>query len=302
MKFLLMVLVCMAILPKALAGAESLDVSAIVPYTVPTIPATILSPLNGFSTQSASVTVSGTCEYIAPSTAVVLVRNGSVVGSTNCSIIGSYSLVIALVSGQNQLIARTANANSLYGPDSLAVNMQYNVPSAPPSNTSTTESVPRALTLPSDLSLTADIPFYVLTRQLKTVSISVQVSGGVTPYTVEINWGDGTTEARKVDVPGLYTFTYEYVKDGVYQAKATVTDVRGVSRQYTFTVISSSPDVLPATSQDKDAKILQGNDSQLWWWVWWLILPLFVLCFTLGLFIGSRWLAAGKRKKRKKKS
>lgn len=309
MKRLPVIVLSMFVLLGGIARADSYNVDAVVPYDAPTMPAVITSPVDGYVTSFASLNISGTCEYIAPGTVVVVIRNASVAGSSACSIGGTFSVVIALSGGANQLVARTANLNLLYGPDSATIMVQYNIPPAPPVPEPTTEplapenpeAINPALAAPSDLVITSNTPFYIIEEAKKTVSITLQVDGGETPYDLVINWGDGTVETRRIESGGTYTFTYEYSKPGVYRASATVTDVKGTSRQYSFTVTSPiiNNGETPAGTQT-GVTIVKQSGWRWWYWVVWII-PLLVLCFALGMYAESRWIAGVKRRKKKNK-
>ena len=63
------------------AQATSYDVSASVPYPVPTVPATIDSSLLGQTVQTQLFQITGTCEFMSPATIISVFRAGASIGS-----------------------------------------------------------------------------------------------------------------------------------------------------------------------------------------------------------------------------
>lgn len=61
--------------------------------------------------------------------------------------------------------------------------------------------------------------------QLATLSASI--SGGVPPYTVEIDWADGTTSTTGLATAGRLTATHEFAESGEYDPALTATDADG---------------------------------------------------------------------------
>jgi hypothetical protein len=72
-------------------------------------------------------------------------------------------------------------------------------------------------------------------------TIDITVSGGTTPYTIILNWGDGTTDTHTVDQPGTYTFTHTYEKSGDYTIHGLVRDVLGATTVLQYAVVSGQP-------------------------------------------------------------
>lgn len=70
-----------------------------------------------------------------------------------------------------------------------------------------------------------DISSAELQSGLNAVPVGT-VSGGVGPFTSQINWGDGTTETSNVDGPGVGG-KHTYLATGSYIATITVTDQGG---------------------------------------------------------------------------
>lgn len=280
------------------ARAETYNVSAVVPYRTPAVATTIDASLAGLSTTTQSQRIFGTCEVASPPYVVSILRSGVVVGSTACSPSGTYQVDISLVLGTNGLTAKTSNLNGEYGPDSAVTTITYSLPPVP-------QTVQETQQATSSLALSTEQPFIPLAVGQTTATLSVVVGGGESPYLIELNWGDGTVEQKKVDAPGTYSFTHEYAKTTTYQAKAVVTDVLGVSRTQYFAVVSA------AASKPADTTTSSTGNSSLtakcgsWaskWWSWVLLIIGFILGLVVGLRLAGRKHVAVAAKPKSKKA
>jgi|GEM_PF-5922667 hypothetical protein len=237
------------------AQATSYDVSASVPYPVPTVPATIDSSLLGQTVQTQLFQITGTCEFMSPATIISVFRAGASIGSTSCSLAGRYQLDVSLIVGANVLTIRSSNISNQYGPDSAPGTISLSLPVDTPAQ------IVEEQKARSDLNIITLSPFIALTDQNKTALATVIVTGGNAPYVIEINWGDGSIETRKVESVGNYTFTHEYARAGTYRAVATVTDVLGVQFVHYFAVVSVGP---LSEQQQADSAVIDevcGADS-----------------------------------------
>lgn len=267
--------------------ADSYDVSAEVPYQVPSIPATANSGLNNITVGTRVFQLSGNCQFIAPATVLSIYRSGASIGSTACAANGTYSIAIDLVVGSNVLTIRTSNLNDVYGPDSLPVNVTYSpiAPSTPQTQGSNT--APSAQTdQSSDLSIATEHPFAQISADQKSVTIAVVVGGGASPYTIEINWGDGSVDTKQVASAGSYVFSHDYKKSIIYQAKATVTDVLGIIRTHFFAIIANGPLSQEATRPSGDNAVLASNETGGHWYDSWGAIPVAAVVFCSGLGAG----------------
>lgn len=285
---------------NGVAQADTYDVSATVPYDIPSQAATFDATLNGLSSPTRAVRVFGTCQPVYPSSIVAIFRGAEMVGSATCSASGSYEVSVILVDGSNSFIARTYNQNGAYGPDSNLVAISY----TPPAQQAISPATPPSpIEKETSLSIATDTPFQVVSEAKKTIAVTISVDGGLNPYTIELNWGDGVVETRQVDGAGTYVFTHEYSKASSYKAKASVTDVLGVRREKEFAVVSSG-----AQSQEASKPISQDSGTSkvrrsyaLWWWI--LAGGLLLFCgIEIGIRIGARSRVAVVAKKRRKKN
>ncbi|MBC7582084.1 hypothetical protein H7097_04450 [Aeromicrobium sp.] len=241
-------------------NASSYQVNASIPYVAPSQAATINGSPDGTTVANALQTISGSCQVQNPADVVSVWRGGTSIGSTPCNS-GTYTLQIMLIPGDNILIVRTANASLLYGPDATPITITLVLPPTPPADPNPTPAAPSP-TPPSpaatqnqtpeqiiestnagamtELAAQTTEPFSVLSTN-NDVTVQVTISGGQKPYTINLDWGDGSTESHSVAVAGVYSFTHAYEKDGSYMVRGNVHDVLGASTQFSYAVISSNP-------------------------------------------------------------
>jgi PKD domain len=62
----------------------------------------------------------------------------------------------------------------------------------------------------------------------QNATLSASISGGVPPYTVEIDWGDGTTSTTGLMVAGRLAASHAFAQVGEYAPSLTVTDSDGL--------------------------------------------------------------------------
>lgn len=283
------------------ASAEDYNVNAVVPYATPSQVATISSPATGAIFQNAQQTVSGSCQQLAPNAVVSIWRDGQVLGSTSCNS-GAYSLPVILARGQNNLVARTANGNGVYGPDSTTVSVtltqptvvqplppSVNQPPTPTQQTGATNAGGQA-----NLTLTTQDPFSLLSSNNLTTTIRVIVGGGEKPYVLQLNWGDGSTESHAIDQAGTYEFTHSYRTQRGYTVFVRVRDVKGAYTEYVYAVVSNKLDASAGkTAASKlPGKSVQKDSS----WVHWYYIGL--LIFIVFLAVITYWLGYHRAKKR----
>jgi hypothetical protein len=230
------------------AYADGYGVTASVPYPAPNQAAVIDPSLDGTTVSDALQTVTGTCEITSPDTVVSIWSGQSSLGSTACDS-GTFSVQIMLASGNNTLIARSASVSSLYGPDSTPITIILNLPvvitpPTPPTGTPTAPpATPQTIQVAANAAVSAGLkiatttPFTALSSS-NSVTINVVVSGGTRPYTVFLNWGDGTTETYTVPLPGTYAFSHVYQVTGSYEIRGQLEDAVGALTQFSYSVVS----------------------------------------------------------------
>jgi len=293
----------------ALAGgrvlATSYDVSASVDFPPPAQAAVFTNSPTGQTVNNAQTILTGTCEALTPNGAVSIWRNGVSIGSAPCN--GTFSITVVLVPGVNTLIARSASVSALYGPDSQPITVTLVLPTpppAPPAPTSpATEPAP-----PTSVTINAGAASNLLARPVQTfgvmnndneVALDIVVEGGRNPYTIYLNWGDGSVETKVVNQLGNYRFTHLYAKPGTYTVRGIVRDVLGAETVFSHAVVSEKA-VPPAGTGTEALNKLPGpsDAGNGWFWPVTAVLSTAVVAF-LGYKLGL--LAAGRQRRRKKR-
>ena len=306
----------------ATVSADTYNVNASVPYEAPSQAATINHVDDGAAVEDVQQTITGTCQIQNPATVVSIWREGIVLGSVPC-VSGSYSIQVILQIGQNSLIAKTANASGIYGPDSTkrtyVVTQPVVVRPLPPAvNQPTTTESHQAATNQggvSGLTLTTEAPFDILPAT-KQATIRVVVGGGQQPYTLQLKWGDGSTESHSLTEAGTYEFLHTYITQKTYSVYANVRDVLGAYSEFVYAVVSGTKTTTATGSLTNSSTMQQAGPWQLAGVVWyiWLIL-LIALCFLINTYwlgyrrgmdrseaeVERRVRAAQRKKKSKKK-
>lgn len=227
---------------QAAADSLTLYVYARNPAPVPTTPAVIEQPSDGYATQNPLLTVSGTCPVITPQVSIAIIDNGDNVGSTPCDSNNNFTIIITLTPGQNSLVARSFTITGDSGPDSTPVGVTYTplVLPTPPAKSSTNNTTPpgtpttgSSTTAVSPLLVTASQPF-VIFGPGKSAVWTGTITGGMPPYTINIDWGDGGTHTYLIKTPGETHFSHRYSAMHSYVITLHVTDRSGQSvvRQY----------------------------------------------------------------------
>lgn len=237
-------------------SAANYDVQATVPLQAPSIAPVFDSSLRNFLTNEKLIQVFGTCQYLSPVSIVSIWRTTTFLGSTACEQNGTFRISLSLIVGANILQARSNNLSNNYGPEAAPISITYTQPVS-----ATPEYQP-------PLKVESTKTFQVSDAN-KNVEIEVRVDGGKAPYTLVINWGDGSQETRTFDKPGNYKFTHTYTKSEVYKVTATVTDVLGQSTVNSFVVVAASDPVAELASikakRDTAALAEMNRDGPKWY-------------------------------------
>ena len=184
--------------------------------TVPTPPpdkaATIATPTNGSSFDRNPISVNGLCET---GLLVKMFSNNVFVGAAQC-INGSYSLQIDLLVGRNDLVARVFDSLDQPGPDSNTVTVTY-------TNNQFAGSGLQLLSLSSVYAKRGANPGDELTWP-------ITISGGVGPYAVSVDWGDGKpVSLQSEQFAGNITIKHVYDTAGTYVVTIKATDKNGMT-------------------------------------------------------------------------
>ncbi len=198
--------------PAVNPQSGSIGLSGTVPGKPPSSAATILTPSDGTHTSTIPLTVSGTCPA---GDFVDIEKNNVFAGAAECGDNGTFSVQVDLFSGINTLVARVADALGQFGPDSAGVTAYYDAPT-PANGASTVQQ----LFLTTATTILGGNPGQGFAR-------SVTINGGVGPYAVSWDFGDGATSLASASTTGIVSSNHSYTRPGIYNVIVRVTDSTG---------------------------------------------------------------------------
>ncbi len=241
------------------------SVYAVVPAPRPSTAPVITTPANGQSFSANPITMSGAC----PRGAFVKVfTNGVMAGSTTCSANGQFTLQIDLVVGQNALTATAFNIDDESGPTSNAINVTLTAPSG-------------GLGFSQELLLQS-ANYYRGAAPGVAIVWPITLLGGVSPYAVGIDWGDGKHDLLTRTAPGPFSLTHTYAGPGGYLGTwpliIRATDAAGHSAYLQVTSIVNAPNGTVSTATAGT----QPLNRLLIMWPIWILMILVVVAFWLG--------------------
>lgn len=254
----------------SVAGRADSQLSLTVLGPPPTTAATIDQPVDGDRFTVATQTVRGTCPA---GLMVEIYRNTTFAGSTLCDSGGLYNLLITLVPGQNDLVARDLDGLSQYGPDSPTVTVYYDAPPPTPTPTptpsptplapapgaaptspssptpkTTPTPAPRTTRSPAPTPAPAVPPFYLESGAhffqgadpSTPVQWQIQIHGGTPPYETTWEWGD-TTYDTITATGGSISHSHLYQKSGIYKVLIRARDAQGRDAAISLLAIVNGP-------------------------------------------------------------
>jgi hypothetical protein len=255
-----------------------ITVDGTVQAAPPSQPAVITSPTNGQVITQSPTTVSGTCP--GTDTIVEIYKNNVFTGSGPCQN-GSFAITVDLFIGPNTLIAKVKDNLGQYGPDSVPVNVTYKPTTPTPTNpTGGSSGEGPALTPETQMILLIDAD-YRGSFPGERVTIQPSILGGVAPYAIKIEWGDGSEEiiARKVNGP--FDVSHVYQTAGTKTIKIYASDSTG-QKAYVQTVAIINGAV-PVKEEPQTIVLTLRN----WWW-WFALVLILILGIILGVIISRR--------------
>ena len=187
----------------------SIGLEGTVSAEPPTSAPVITSPSNNQVFTETPITVTGTCEG---DVIIHIYKNGVFSGAAEC-INGSFELQIDLFSGANDLIARAYDALGQSSPDSATVSIEF--------NDADHDRAHERISLMSNYARRGANPGEELIWP-------VIISGGIGPYTITVDWGDGSGQ-QEIDVenPGEVDLIHVYDRAGSYIVVVTAEDQNG---------------------------------------------------------------------------
>ncbi len=278
------------------ALADDMTVTASLLGPAPTVAATIDTPAEGTRYTTKPVEVAGSCPV---GTYVKILRNGVESGIAMCDAQGRYSLLIDLFVGANELQAQVYNSTDVAGPISGTRTVYYAIPVSTPvppkspatGNTGSGATAPQNPTgpavqqpgAPSGQSIVIGTKFRFSGSYIgQPASFDFTISGGQGPYSILVDWGDGTQKNLNVAASG--TFTVEHIYDrpgpnqGTYPIKVTAFDSQGASGFLQIIVLIKDPAPAAAGTDSPEA----GGGILNYLWSIYLVILLMLISFWLG--------------------
>lgn len=271
MIFLLLCLgVVMASLTVAASAADgtpkngSFSVTAVVSGPRPSAPAVITSPTNGQTFATNPIAIVGTCP---DKSLVKIFTNDIFIGSVICGQNRRFELKADLVIGQNRLTALPFNALDQSGPESPAVNLTLKFPD-------------NGLGFSQQLLLQSS-NYYRGAMPGDKITWPIDIVGGVSPYAVSFDWGDGKSDLLTRPQAGPFDLAHTYEKVGgylgTYPLTVKATDAAGNKAYLQLTSIINAP----KGAESKSSTVVTLPNYKFAWPLWVLLLFM-VIAFWLG--------------------
>lgn len=188
--------------------SSSIGLSGEVKGKPPEIGAKIAVPLTGTRLTESQVEVRGSC---LQDTFVEIYRNNVFAGMTRCDSTGNFSIIVSLLAGKNDLVARTRDGLNQYGPDSNKIVVYFD---------SANQSAASLL-----IMVDAYQDGISIDQKFK---LAYRLEGGKQPYTVSFDWGDNTpAELVKQDSGGRHVQGHFFKQSGFLTVRISVIDNSG---------------------------------------------------------------------------
>ena len=262
---LLALLIIVSGTAKAAEEQGSVGIEGRISAPAPTTAATISIPRSGQVFTTLPVTVSGICPN---GLLVKLFKNNVFAGSVQCNN-GSYSMIIDLFDGQNDLVARVYDALDQAGPDSNVVTVSFS---------SNKPVFSGRVSLTSSIAKKGSNTGEVLTWP-------ITLSGGDGPYALNVDWGDGKTpDLISQSFPGTFNIQHVYDNPGVYNIIIKATDKNGGVAYLQLVGVANGP--LSQESADAKADDSETNAGSQKVTILWqpaaVMIPFIATTFWLG--------------------
>lgn len=283
----------------------------------PTEGAIITFPSTNTVSTDKLLRVAGTC----PSqTLVSIYNNGTFAGSTTCSTIDDFEIIIQLHEGLNVIQAQNYDAMNQPGPVTPQYSITYEpeviVPGQPNPTTSPEVIVSKADQLrpvavipqtPTVAPQPSEQPCYELPNGVQVtnseeliisvscihhnisvgdkLNVSVSIHGGVAPYALLTSWGDTQSNLSSVSDSSVTTLSHVYQTSGIHEILLKTTDKNGTTSQIQ-TVVNVNGDGITAATATRQENSLLKNLSLFWVEA---PVPLYIAAVTMlaGFWIGD---------------
>ena len=229
------------------SAVNNLGVSAKVPVLVPSGTPVIQNPINGANVLSSSVTVSGTCPLSNSLVIISIYEGATLLGSTPCTGSGTFATSISVGYGTHTINATVVMVTGDIGKTSKKVT--FKLDSQLLNNKQITSP---SLGLPPQLIA---IENFVSVGSDGGTTYRFSIKGGATPYSVNIDWGDGNTDDYTVKSHEQQSFYHVYNDDSQqYIVYVKVVDANNVSSEF-YTVAITGSYRPPAIGLGLDSKV-----------------------------------------------
>lgn len=209
--------------------ANSYDVTATVPAPLPTQPAIITSPSAQQRVTTRNVRIQGTCS--SDTAYVTLYRANEFAGTAICNA-EVFDIPVTLLPEANILQTKALSSTGGEGPAAPSIVLYYD----PPLPTASIEvplvtllpapAQPSLKPTPSPLFITSD-QTYTKHKTGEHSSWTLNIQGGISPYTITIEWGDGSSTTKSTDAATI-DLEHTYTKPNHYQILIRASDSTGV--------------------------------------------------------------------------
>jgi len=227
--------------------AGSIGMTGVMPGKPPTIAATITSPANGMHTLTIPVTVKGTCP---PDLLVEIFKSDIFAGSTTCSATGTFTVVIDLLIGKNDVVARVYDALNQPGPDSNIVTVFYDALPTQAGPIASFDFGAAQLLINTDAVYRGMFPD-------QEMLLRIDLIGGRPPYAVNVQWGDSENSVVSRGDNIGFSVPHTYKKPGIYQITIQASDADGrVAFMTVAAIVNGQPDAAVAESTKTQRHIL----------------------------------------------
>jgi len=236
----------------------SVGLEGVIPSTPPTTGASITIPSNGQTFSNIPIDVRGICPN---GLLVKLFKNGVFTGSAQCDG-GSFKISTDLFSGANELVAKVYDALDQAGPDSNIITVNFNDAGFGSSRS--------RVTLTSNYAKRGANPGDTLTWP-------ILLSGGIAPYALSVDWGDGKTELVSRANAGSFDITHAYKDPGVYNIIIKATDSNQATAFLQLVGVANG-----AVADNTTAPKAETTKTVVVWWPMGLAIILVIFSFWLG--------------------
>jgi len=242
---------------KVFAESESgsIGLEGRVSTSAPTSAPIISLPETDSRFDQSPITVSGSC---VSDLLIKIFVNEIFSGSIMCEG-GKFSLEVNLYSGENKLIARAYDDLDQAGPDSNTAVVYLDASAT--------------LRLTSKFARRSANPREVLTWP-------ISILGGSPPYAVIVDWGDGRTSLKSIQLASEFELEHTYLYSGIYKVIVRAVDIKENKAVLQLVAVSKGTQTAPTSNTSNN----ETKTVVLWW-----PMVLFIIFMILSFWLGARY-------------